>query len=171
MASRLCYWFKNLGIKSIYIFPDLNYGAAIHADKWIPIRPNTDAALQLAIAYIWMTEETYDKEYVATHTFGYEKYEGQLTWEISLCYCSMIKRNLSGPMTSAISGGNRLSPDRHIAAIAGLSQGCFLGRALRPGSQAGKADHYPGNPQETGQTYFSVQGQGCVYTQCQTPPL
>ncbi len=75
LASRLCYWFKNLGIKSIYICPDLNYGAAIHADKWIPIRPNTDAALQLAIAFIWITESTYDKEYVATHTFGYKKFE------------------------------------------------------------------------------------------------
>ena len=67
MASRLCYWFTKLGIKSIYICPDLNYGAAIHADKWIPIKPNTDAALQLAIAYTWVTEGTYDKEYVATH--------------------------------------------------------------------------------------------------------
>ena len=75
MASRLCYWFTELGIKSIYICPDLNYGAAIHADKWIPIRPNTDAALQLAIAYIWITEGTYDKEYVATHAYGFDKFE------------------------------------------------------------------------------------------------
>lgn len=75
MASRFCYWFTELGIKSIYICPDLNYGAAVHADKWIPIRPNTDAALQLAIAYIWMTEGTYDKEYVATHTVGYGNFE------------------------------------------------------------------------------------------------
>jgi anaerobic selenocysteine-containing dehydrogenase len=75
MASRLCYWWKELGIKSIYICPDLNYGAAIHADKWIPILPNTDAALQLAIAYVWITEGTYDKEYVATHTYGFEKFE------------------------------------------------------------------------------------------------
>ncbi len=75
IASRLCYWFKELGIKSIYICPDLNYGAAIHADKWIPIRSNTDAALQLAIAYVWITEGTYDKEYVATHTFGFDEFE------------------------------------------------------------------------------------------------
>jgi len=75
MASRLCYWFTELGIKSIYICPDLNYGAAIHADKWIPIRPNTDAALHLAIAYLWITEGRYDKEYVATHTFGFGKFE------------------------------------------------------------------------------------------------
>jgi anaerobic selenocysteine-containing dehydrogenase len=75
MASRLCYWWTEIGIKSVYICPDLNYGAAVHADKWIPIRPNTDAALQLAIAYVWITEGTYDKQYVATHTFGFEKFE------------------------------------------------------------------------------------------------
>jgi trimethylamine-N-oxide reductase (cytochrome c) len=75
LASRLCYWFTKLGIKSVYICPDLNYGAAIHADKWIPIKPNTDAALQLAIAYIWITEGTYDKEYVDTHTYGFDKFE------------------------------------------------------------------------------------------------
>jgi len=75
LASRLCYWFTELGIKSVYICPDLNYGAAVHADKWIPIRPNTDAALHLAIAYVWITEGTYDKDYVATHTVGFDKFE------------------------------------------------------------------------------------------------
>jgi anaerobic selenocysteine-containing dehydrogenase len=79
MSSRLCYWFTKLGIKSVYICPDLNYGAAVHADKWIPIKPSTDAALQLAIAYIWIIEGTFDKEYVATHTFGYEKFEEYVT--------------------------------------------------------------------------------------------
>jgi anaerobic selenocysteine-containing dehydrogenase len=75
MASRLCYWWTELSIKSLYICPDLNYGAAVHADKWIPILPNTDAALKLAIAYVWITEGTYDKKYIATHAFGFEKFE------------------------------------------------------------------------------------------------
>ena len=65
---------RELGIKQIYICPDLNYGAAVHADKWIPIRPNTDAALQLAIAYLDQ-EGTYDKEYLDTHAFGFDKFE------------------------------------------------------------------------------------------------
>jgi trimethylamine-N-oxide reductase (cytochrome c) len=69
------FWFRELGIKKIFICPDLNYSAAIHADKWIPIKPNTDAALQLAIAYIWITEDTYDKEYIQTHTVGFEKFK------------------------------------------------------------------------------------------------
>lgn len=75
LASRLCYWFTDIGIKSIYVSPDLNYGAAVHADKWIPVLPNTDAALYLAIAYVWMTEGLYDKEYVKTHTTGFEKFQ------------------------------------------------------------------------------------------------
>jgi anaerobic selenocysteine-containing dehydrogenase len=75
MASRLCYWWTELGIKQVYICPDLNYGAAVHADKWIPVLPNTDAALRLAIAYVWITEGTYDKEYVATHAYGFDKFE------------------------------------------------------------------------------------------------
>ena len=61
--------------KILFLCPDLNYAAAIHADKWIPILPNTDAALQLAIAYEWLTQGTYDKEYLATHSVGFDKFE------------------------------------------------------------------------------------------------
>jgi anaerobic selenocysteine-containing dehydrogenase len=75
MASRVCYFMTEIGLKSVYICPDLNYGAAVHADKWIPVLPGTDAALRLAIAYIWITEGTYDKDYVATHTYGFNKFE------------------------------------------------------------------------------------------------
>jgi molybdopterin guanine dinucleotide-containing S/N-oxide reductase-like protein len=74
-ATRFCYYWTELGIKQVYICPDLNYGAAVHADKWIPVLPNTDAALQLAIIYVWITEGTYDKEYVKTHTVGMDKVE------------------------------------------------------------------------------------------------
>jgi trimethylamine-N-oxide reductase (cytochrome c) len=72
MPSLLSFWFTELGIKQVYICPDLNYGAAVHANKWIPIYPNTDAALQLAMAYYWITQNTFDKDYVATHTVGFD---------------------------------------------------------------------------------------------------
>ncbi len=72
-ASRLSYFWSDAGIKQVYICPDLNYGAAVHADKWIPILPNTDAALQLAIIYVWIKERTYDEEYIKTHVVGFEK--------------------------------------------------------------------------------------------------
>ena len=73
-GTRICYFFTEIGIKSIYVCPDLNYGAAVHADKWIPIRPGTDAALQLAIAYQWITQGTYNKKYIETHAYGFEKF-------------------------------------------------------------------------------------------------
>jgi len=75
MASRVCYWFTELGIKSVFVCPDLNYSAAVHADKWIPIRPNTDAAMHLAIAYVWISEDSYDKEYLAKHSVGFDKFK------------------------------------------------------------------------------------------------
>ncbi|MDJ1650334.1 MULTISPECIES: molybdopterin-dependent oxidoreductase [Gordonibacter] len=75
IASQICYWWTDLGIKSIYVCPDLNYGAAVHADTWIPVLPNTDAALQLAIAYVWMTEGLYDRSYIDTHAVGFDWFE------------------------------------------------------------------------------------------------
>ena len=74
-GSPISYFWTEAGIKQIYICPELNYGAAVHADKWIPILPNTDAALQLAISYVWITEGTYKKDYVATHTVGFDKFK------------------------------------------------------------------------------------------------
>jgi molybdopterin guanine dinucleotide-containing S/N-oxide reductase-like protein len=74
-ATRLLYFWSEIGLKQVYICPELNYSAAIHADKWIPILPNTDAALQLAIIYMWIREGTYDKKYVATHAIGMDKVE------------------------------------------------------------------------------------------------
>jgi trimethylamine-N-oxide reductase (cytochrome c) len=74
-ATRICYFWTQAGIKQVYICPDLNYGAAVHADKWIPVLPNTDAALQLAIIYVWLTEGTWNKEYIKTHAVGMDKVE------------------------------------------------------------------------------------------------
>ncbi len=75
LPSRLSYWWSELGIKQIYIAPDCNYAAAVHADKWIPILPNTDAALYLAIAHHWFANGTYDKAYLETHAHGVEEFE------------------------------------------------------------------------------------------------
>jgi anaerobic selenocysteine-containing dehydrogenase len=81
LPSRLSYWWTELGIKQIYVCPDLNYAAAVHADRWIPILPNTDAAMYLAITYHWFKHGTYDKEYLKTHAVGVEKYEAYVMGE------------------------------------------------------------------------------------------
>ncbi|MBN1321486.1 MAG: molybdopterin-dependent oxidoreductase [Thermoleophilia bacterium] len=79
LCSRLSYWWTELGIKQVYIAPDLNYAAAVHADRWIAILPNTDAALYLAIAYHWFKNGTYDRQYLETHAYGVDEFEAYVT--------------------------------------------------------------------------------------------
>ncbi len=81
LVSRLSFWWTELGIRQIYIAPDCNYANAVHADRWIPLLPNTDAALYLAVAHRWFTRGTYDKEYLATHAYGVDKFEAYVMGE------------------------------------------------------------------------------------------
>ncbi len=74
-AKMLVWWHRDLGIKFVHVAPDVNYTNAACPDKWIPVLPNTDVALQMAICHVWLTEGTYDKEYVATHAVGMDKIE------------------------------------------------------------------------------------------------
>ena len=81
IALEMPKWLKKAGIKIIAISPDLNYAAGVNADKWIPLKPNTDAALYLALAHVWMVEGLYDKDYVRTHTIGFEEFERHVMGE------------------------------------------------------------------------------------------
>ena len=74
-------WLKQLGIKMIFIDPHCNFTAGPLNDKWIAPRPGTDAALAEAIAYVWLTEGTYDKEYVASRTVGFEEFRKNVLGE------------------------------------------------------------------------------------------
>ncbi len=68
-------WAKDLGIEMVHIDPFLNETAAWLGGKWIAPRPATSPALAHAITYVWMTEDLYDKEYVATRTTGFDKWQ------------------------------------------------------------------------------------------------
>jgi molybdopterin guanine dinucleotide-containing S/N-oxide reductase-like protein len=74
-------WLRQLGKKQIFIDPFCNYTAAILADKWIAPRPGTDSGMAMAIAYVWITENTYDKSYVATHTIGFDQFRKHIMGE------------------------------------------------------------------------------------------
>jgi trimethylamine-N-oxide reductase (cytochrome c) len=63
-----------LGIKQLYICPDLNYGAAVHADKWIPILPIPMPPCSGHRLMSGWRKITYDKEYLKTHAVGYDKF-------------------------------------------------------------------------------------------------
>jgi molybdopterin guanine dinucleotide-containing S/N-oxide reductase-like protein len=67
-------WMKQVGIRIVDINPKYTDTTLTWADQWIPIKPQTDAAMALAIANVWIKEGTYDKDYIATHTVGFDKF-------------------------------------------------------------------------------------------------
>jgi trimethylamine-N-oxide reductase (cytochrome c) len=68
-------WLKELGIKLVHIDPFYNHTAALLGGKWLAPRPATGNALALAIAHVWITEDLYDKDYVAHRTVGFDKWK------------------------------------------------------------------------------------------------
>jgi len=75
------YWLRELGIKQVFIDPFCNYTAATLGDKWIAPRPGTDAAMAMAIAYVWIGEGTYDKDYLNSHAIGFEQFKRHIMGE------------------------------------------------------------------------------------------
>jgi len=71
-------WAKELGIEFVHIDPHLNPTAQLMGGKWISVRPGTDAALAAAIMHVWVSEDLYDKDYVATRTTGFEEWRDYL---------------------------------------------------------------------------------------------
>jgi molybdopterin guanine dinucleotide-containing S/N-oxide reductase-like protein len=65
------FWLKELGVKMVFIDPYFNHTAGLFSDKWFAPRLGTDVAFGLAIAHTWLTEGTYDKDYVAGRTTGF----------------------------------------------------------------------------------------------------
>jgi biotin/methionine sulfoxide reductase len=42
--------------------------------EWLPIRPGTDTALMLALAYVWINEKLHNPQFLASHTVGFERF-------------------------------------------------------------------------------------------------
>ncbi|MEK7409368.1 MAG: molybdopterin-dependent oxidoreductase [Acidobacteriota bacterium] len=57
--------------KFVQIEPRFSITAA-RADEWVALRPGTEAALALGIAYVLLTEGLYDADFVRDHTFGFD---------------------------------------------------------------------------------------------------
>jgi anaerobic dimethyl sulfoxide reductase subunit A len=77
-------WFikmaRERGTPVIIIDPRYTLGAEVLADQWIPIKPGTDCAMFLAIAYLVFTENWLDKEFIEKYVEpkGLEKWRDYL---------------------------------------------------------------------------------------------
>ncbi|MFC1987439.1 molybdopterin-dependent oxidoreductase [Chloroflexota bacterium] len=68
---------KERGIPIIIVDPNYSISAEVYADQWIPIRPNTDLTMLLAMANVLFKENLYDTDYVArfVEPTGFQKWK------------------------------------------------------------------------------------------------
>ncbi len=65
---------KEKGAKFVCIDPRYTDSAAALGARWIPVKPGTDAALFLAMAYVTITEDLHDKAFIEKYTHGFDEY-------------------------------------------------------------------------------------------------
>lgn len=63
---------KGNGAKIICIDPRMSMSSVALADEWIPIRPGTDVAMMSAMAYVMITENIYNKDFIAKYCVGFD---------------------------------------------------------------------------------------------------
>ncbi|MFH1032237.1 MAG: molybdopterin-dependent oxidoreductase [Chloroflexota bacterium] len=65
---------KEKGIPIIAVDPRYTESAATFAQRWIPIRPGTDAAMLIAMAHVIITARLVDKGFIDRYTVGFDKF-------------------------------------------------------------------------------------------------
>jgi anaerobic dimethyl sulfoxide reductase subunit A len=66
---------KERGARVVSVDPKYTDTTAACAHQWIPIRPGTDTAMLLAMAYVIITEDLHDQKFLDTYTAGFERYK------------------------------------------------------------------------------------------------
>ncbi len=67
------------GARFVCISPMRDDTATALGAEWIPIRPNTDAALMLGLAHTLLDEGLHDRDFLARHCAGFDRFEAYLT--------------------------------------------------------------------------------------------
>ena len=68
-------WLKELDIDIVHVDPFYNDSCQFLGGKWLPTKPTSSPALAMAIAYVWIKEDLYDKEFVKNRTVGFDKWK------------------------------------------------------------------------------------------------
>ena len=63
---------RDRGVAVIVIDPRRSRTASRLGTQWIPVRPGTDAALMLAVLYVWIDEDLVDAAFVETYSVGFD---------------------------------------------------------------------------------------------------
>jgi len=65
---------KKAGARIICVDPRLNQTGKALGHQWIAVRPGTDTAMMIAMAYVMIAENLYDHRFIKTYTHGFERF-------------------------------------------------------------------------------------------------
>jgi len=70
---------KESGASIVAVDPKCTDSAATFADQWIPIRPGTDGAMLLAMAFVIVRDNLQDQRFIDTCTVGFDRFKEYIT--------------------------------------------------------------------------------------------
>jgi anaerobic dimethyl sulfoxide reductase subunit A len=116
-------WFvkkaRENGAKVISIDPRQSLSTVALADEWIPIRPGTDAAMLTAMAYVIVTEDLHDKDFVERCCVGFDSSQMPEGYEDEESYVDYLMGTVDGvPKTPEWAEAITAVPAAKIAQIA-----------------------------------------------------
>lgn len=116
---------KEAGTKIICVDPRFTATAATIADQWIPIRPSTDAAMLIAMAYTIIQENLQDQAFLDKYTVGFERFKDYvLGTEDGQPKTPAWAEAITGvPADTIISLARMYATTRPAALMAGISPG------------------------------------------------
>jgi anaerobic dimethyl sulfoxide reductase subunit A len=122
-------WFliqaKEKGVRIVSVDPRFSDSTAVLADRWIPIRPATDAAMLIAMAHVILEEGLQDQSFIERYTVGIERYRDYLTGkEDGVAKTSLWAERITGVPADKITDlARRYATIKPAAFIAGISPG------------------------------------------------
>lgn len=118
---------KKAGARIVCIDPRMNQTSKALGQEWIAVRPGTDTAMMIAMAYVMITENLYARRFIETHTLGFEEFsEYVLGTEDGLAKTPAWAEKITGVKAEAIKA---LARDYATVKPAALLAGWAPGRS------------------------------------------
>ena len=117
---------REKGIPIVSIDPRYTATTATVATQWIPIRPSTDTAMALAMAYVIIKEDLQDQAFLDRYTVGFDKFKDYVIGvEDNVAKTPAWAQSISGVPASTI---EKLARDYATIKPAALISGICPGR-------------------------------------------
>ncbi len=116
---------KEAGARIVSIDPRYTNSSAIFAQQWVPIKPGTDTAMLIAMAYVMITENLQNQAFLDQYTIGFEQFkEYVLGKEDGIAKTPSWAEDITGvPAATIVNLSREYATNRPAALMDGIAPG------------------------------------------------